>query len=226
MTHDHSHSHSHSHGHPGAATMPETPEFSGFKGRVAAFFLTSPFRKLLEWKMGKPEGRLLELLDLKGGEQVLDAGCGSGFHTLMMAELLPEGHIVATDVSTEMLDRLRAQAERRKLSARISPTLADNLALDMEDNRFDRAISAAVWHHLPDPQQAARELFRTLKPGGKVVVSDVEVVANKKAVAGLDGHDVAFGSEDMRRFLEGAGFAEVSVEKIGTWVIGSGLKPA
>jgi len=201
------------------------PEFSGLKGRFFAWFLTSPARRLLEWKMGRPEERIFALLELEGHEQVLDAGCGSGFHTLQIAARLPEGHVVATDVSDEMLARLRGQAAARGLSERIDAIKADNLALDMEDGRFDRAISAAVWHHLSDPEQAAAELVRTLRPGGRVVVSDLLIAPDKKAVAGLDGHDRAFGPDDMRRILEGAGLEAVTVETIGHWIVGAGERP-
>ncbi|MFT4974338.1 MAG: SAM-dependent methyltransferase [Myxococcota bacterium] len=206
------------------STQP-APEFSGLKGRFFAWFLTSPARKLLEWKMGRPEARIFELLELEGHEQVLDAGCGSGFHTLQIAAQLPDGHVVATDVSIEMLSRLRRQAAARGLSDRIDAIEADNLALDLEDGRFDRAISAAVWHHLPDPDQAAAELFRTLRPGGRVVVCDLLIAPSEKAVAGLDGHDRAFEPDDMQRILQGAGFETVTVETIGRWIVGAGERP-
>ena len=49
------------------------PEFSGLKGRFFAWFLTSPLRRVLDWKMGKPDQRVVELLALTGSERVLDA---------------------------------------------------------------------------------------------------------------------------------------------------------
>lgn len=201
-------------------------EFSGFKGRFFAWFLTSPLRRVLEMKMGKPEARMLELLQLQGGERVLDAGCGSGFHTLLLAEQLPEGQVVAVDVSPEMLDRLRRNAARRKLSERVEVLRADGLQLPLEDESVDRAVSAAVWHHLDDPQQACRELARALRPGGRAVVSDLEIQPATKAVKGLDGHDRAFGPADMKRIMEEAGLCDVRVETIGRWVVGAGDKPA
>lgn len=206
-------------------TAAQTPEFSGAKGRFFAWFLTSPLRRILAWKMGEPEERLLALLDLGGSERVLDAGCGSGFHSLLVAERVPDGCVVAVDVSSEMLARLRTLAAGRGLSDRIDVQLADGLALPLPDGSVDRALSAAVWHHLADPQGAARELARVLRPGGRVVVSDLAIVASQKAIAGLDGHDRGFGPADMVRILETAGFAEVQVETVGRWVLGSGVKP-
>lgn len=203
----------------------DAPEFSGLKGRFFAWFLTSPMRKFLEWKMGKPEERLLELLALRGDEQVLDAGCGSGFHTLLVAERVLNGKVVATDVSVEMLDKLQANAKARGLSGRIEPRLMDNLALELKDASMDRALCVAGWHHLPDLQRAADELARVVKPGGRVVVVDLEVLAGTKAVTGLQGHDKAFGPDDLRGFFEKAGLVQVQVEKVGRWLLGSGLKP-
>jgi len=204
----------------------ETHEFSGAKGRFFAWFLTSPLRRVLEWKMGKPEARLLELLRLEGGERVLDAGCGSGFHSLLIARSLPGGGVVAVDISPEMLDRLGRNAAREGLSERIEVLLADGLRLPLPDRSVDRAISAAVWHHLDDPEGACRELARTLKPGGRVVVSDLLIRPSEKAVAGLEGHERPFDADEMRRILEGAGLVEVQVELLGRWVLGAGEKPA
>jgi len=202
-----------------------THEFSGLKGRFFAWFLTSPMRRVLEMKMGKPEERLMELLELTGGERVLDFGSGSGFHSLLMAEQLPRGGVVAVDVSPEMLDQLRTNAARRGLTDRIEVLQADGLALPLEDASVDRALSAAVWHHLDDPDQACRELVRALRPGGRAVVSDLRIEANTKAIQGLDGHDTAFGPDDMRRIMEQAGLTDVQVEMVGRWVLGAGRKP-
>jgi ubiquinone/menaquinone biosynthesis C-methylase UbiE len=201
-------------------------DFSGFKGRVAAWLLTSPVRRLLEAKMGNPDARLTELLQLTGNDTVLDAGCGSGFHSLLLAEALPEGKVVAVDISQEMLDQLGRNAAKRSLSERLEAQLADGQRLPLEDNSVDRALSAAVWHHLDDPQAACDELVRVVKPGGRVVVSDLAVHASRKTLKGLSGHDQAFGPDDMRRIMEQAGLQNVQVETEGRWVLGAGDSPA
>ncbi len=201
-------------------------EFSGRKGQVAAWFLTSPLRRVLEWKMGKPEERLMEFLQLSGDETVLDAGCGSGFHSLLMAEQLPKGEVIAVDVSTEMLDQLRKNAKKAGVSDRIQVVHADGLHLDLEDESVDRALSAAVWHHLDDPQGACNEMARVVRPGGRIVVSDLNIEPSTKAVAGLKGHDQAFQAEDMSRIMSEAGLVDVQVDLLGRWLVGVGTKPS
>jgi SAM-dependent methyltransferase len=204
---------------------PTTYEFSGAKGRFFAWFLTSPLRRLLEWKMGRPEDRILALLRLEGDERILDAGCGSGFHSLLLARAVPRGEVVAVDVSTEMLDRLRRNAVHERLDERIRVLRADGLDLPLPEGSFDRALSAAVWHHLDDPQAACDELVRVLEPGGRVVVSDLLVAPSGGAGPAIPGHDRAFGPDDMRRVLERAGLVHVEVERVGRWVLGAGDKP-
>lgn len=206
-------------------TPTTTPEFSGLKGRFAAWFLTSPLRALLEWRMGKPEERILALLRLEGHERVLDAGCGSGFHSLLIARHLPQGRVLAFDVSAEMLDQLRRNVAAAGLSDRVEAALGDGFALPLPDGSVDRAISAAVWHHLADPARAASELARALRPGGRVVVSDLAVAPAQGPMPVVAGHDRPFGPDDMRRILEGAGLVNVEVERLGRWILGAGDKP-
>jgi len=172
--------------------------------------------------MGKPEERILALLQLTGSERVLDAGSGSGFHSLLMAEHLPKGSVVAVDVSREMLDKLRKNATRSGLNDRVEAVEADGFHLPFEGASFDCALSAAVWHHLDDPLAACREMVRTVKSGGRIVVSDLEIKNDEKAVAGLDGHDRGFGPHDMRRILSHSGLVDVEVESVGRWLLGSG----
>ncbi len=214
--------------------MSAEPEFSGLRGRFFAWFLSGPGRRVLEWKMGKPEPRILELLQLQGGERVLDAGCGSGFHSLLVAERVPQGSVLAVDVSTEMLDRMRKRVAARGLTERVEILQADGLDLPTPDSSVDRAMSAAVWHHLDDPQRACGELVRVLRSGGRVVVSDLEIKPSGHEHGGhghggkghgRHGHDRPFGPDDMARILEQAGLVNVTVEMVGRWILGAGDKP-
>jgi len=203
----------------------DTPEFSGLKGRFFAWFLTSPLRRVLEWKMGNPDPRFMDLMALDGSEVVVDSGCGSGHHTLMVAERLSSGRIIGLDVSSEMLDKLRRNAASRRVSDRVQALEADALAIPLDDAMADRAITVAAWHHLDDPEKACHELARVLRPGGKLVAIDLAITPASRPVKHLEGHDRSFDHADMRRFLEAAGLSEVQVETLGRWVIGAGVKP-
>lgn len=214
--------------------IPESIEFSGLKGRFFAWFLTSPLRRLLELKMGKPDDRILELLELEPEHVVLDAGCGSGFHSLLVAEQLEHGQVLAVDISQEMLDRLARTAAARGLEKRIVAIRANGLSLPVKTGGVDRALSVAVWHHLANAEGAnaegasaegaCAELVRTLRPGGRVVVCDLFIEPDKKAVAGLAGHDRAFDQAKMAQILETSGLQEVHVERVGRWVLGAGVR--
>ena len=81
----------------------------------------------------------------------------------MVARRLGSGRVVGVDVSTEMLGRLRRNAARQGLSARIEAIEADALALPLDDESIDRAITVATWHHLVDPRRACSELARVLR---------------------------------------------------------------
>ncbi len=209
--------------------IPESIEFSGLKGRFFAWFLTSPMRRLLDFKMGKPDARVMELLELEAEHVVLDAGCGSGFHTLLVAEHVERGQVLAVDISQEMLDRLARTAAARGLESRIVPIRANGLSLPVKTGGVDRALSVAVWHHLADAdgasaEGACAELVRALRPGGRVVVCDLHIEADKKAIAGLQGHDRAFNQAKLAQILEKSGLEQVHVERVGKWVLGAGVK--
>ena len=205
--------------------MSNRPEFSGLKGRFFAWFLTSPMRRILDTRMGKPDARFLELLALRGDETVVDLGCGSGYHTLLIAERLTSGRVLAVDVSTEMLARLSKLARRRGLGDRVEPILVDGASLPIAAGSADLGVSVAVWHHMDDPAAGCRELVGTLKAGGRVVSVDLSISAGIPAVRGLKGHDRRFGPEEMAGLLRDAGLGGIETETLGRWVIGSGRKP-
>jgi SAM-dependent methyltransferase len=129
-----------------------------------------------------------QALDAQPGERVLDAGCGPGFY---VAELLDrvgaEGSVVGVDASAQML------AMTAKRVPRADVREGNVTALPVEDADFDRALSVQVLEYVDDIPAALSELHRALRPGGRLVIWDV------------DWATVSWHSRDperMQRFLE------------------------
>jgi trans-aconitate 2-methyltransferase len=106
---------------------------------------------------------VLDRLDLRGDETVLDAGCGSGRVTLMLLERLPRGHVVAVDQAPSMVEHAR-----EALGDRATVFRADLTELVL-DEPVDAAFSNAVFHWVPDHDRLFERLFAALRPGGRLV---------------------------------------------------------
>jgi trans-aconitate 2-methyltransferase len=111
--------------------------------------------------------RVIDRLRLEGGETVMDAGCGTGRLTALLAERLPRGRVVAVDLSQNMLEEARARLSPR-FGGRVEFARADLAALPF-DSAFDGVFSTAAFHWVPDHMRLFRRLFQCLKPGGWLV---------------------------------------------------------
>ena len=107
---------------------------------------------------------LLEYLELRDGDRVLDCGCGMGFH-LMAMQKLRNLRLVGLDPDPARL----AWAEQHAVGARFVVGKAENLPF--ADESFDKVLMAEVLEHLRDDQLAIREVARVLAPGGVLAVS-------------------------------------------------------
>ena len=174
------------------------------------------------------------------GERILDVGCGPGFY---VAELLdavgPEGSVVGVDGSSSSLAVAARRCEGR---ANVAFHEADATSLPVADAEFDAALSVQVLEYVPDVAAVLREIHRVLRPGGRVVVWDVDwsTVSMRtedpermaRVLAGWDSHLThttlprTLGSElraagfDQVR-MEGHTFAtdELSHETYGGWLV-------
>jgi len=133
--------------------------------RVAANYRTSAVHAL-----GEDLAQMVRLADLRGDERVLDAGCGAGHAAAAFAPHVAE--VVALDFTEGMLRQVELLAAERGL-ANLVTQRGDVEALPFADGEFDLVVSRYSAHHWPHPAQAMAEFRRVLKPGGRVILSDV-----------------------------------------------------
>jgi trans-aconitate methyltransferase len=111
--------------------------------------------------------KVLARVKLRGDERVLDAGCGTGRLTRDLLEALPRGHVVALDVSQNMLDTARAYLEP-DFGSRVEFVRCDLLELPFECE-FDLIFSTASFHWVLDHDRLFRNLYRALRPDGSLI---------------------------------------------------------
>lgn len=115
----------------------------------------------LEW--GKV---VLDRLELRGDETIVDAGCGSGRVTELLLERLPDGQVIALDGSASMIEAAR---ERLSGHANIEFAVMDLLKLDLSDRQVDGVISTATFHWITDHPRLFEGLHAIIRPGGQLV---------------------------------------------------------
>ncbi len=103
------------------------------------------------------------------GEVILEAGCGIGAQTTIIAGMNPKSRFVSIDISEDSLNRARKATEERRLE-NVSIQKADIFDLPFAADRFDHIMVCFVLEHLPRPIDAIRNLIRVLKPGGSLTV--------------------------------------------------------
>ena len=112
---------------------------------------------------------MLEAAQPRGGERVLDVGCGAGHTALCFAPHVAE--VVALDLTDAMLEQTRSLAASRGL-ANLRCERGDAHALPFEDASFDLVTCRVCAHHFARPGRAVREAARVLRPGGRYLLVD------------------------------------------------------
>jgi trans-aconitate 2-methyltransferase len=106
---------------------------------------------------------VLDRLQLRGDERVLDAGCGTGRVTAALLERLPRGEVVAVDGSPAMV-----QQARERLGPRVDVRVADLTELELSPP-VDAILSTATFHWIADHDRLFERLHAVLRPGGRLV---------------------------------------------------------
>jgi len=184
--------------------------------------------------MGLGCGNPLAIAALKEGEIVLDLGSGGGFDCFLAAKAVGEsGKVIGVDMTPEMLKLARQNAAKGGYN-NVEFRLGEIEHLPVADNSVDAIISNCVINLALDKQQVFNEMYRVLKPGGRISVSDIVATAEIPREVRNDLAKIASciaGAErvdNVRAMLEKAGFAgihinpqEGSEEMIRGWAPGA-----
>ena len=162
-------------------------------------------------------GNPVALASLKEGETVLDLGSGAGFDCFLAAQKVGRnGKVIGVDMTPEMIGRARENA-RKGGYANVEFRLGEIENLPVSDSSIDIIISNCVINLSPEKNRVFTEAFRVLKPGGRIMVSDIVLL---KAVpnAIMDSIEMyvsciagASLKTDYLQTIESAGFKDVKV---------------
>jgi ubiquinone/menaquinone biosynthesis C-methylase UbiE len=119
------------------------------------------------------EARNLQWLGLRDDMTVLELGSGPGFVSEGLLDLLPNGSLVSVEIDPVLVEKARSYLQD-KAGSRWKLIEGNVMQIDLPDNTFDFVYGRYLFQHLPDPVGAAKEALRLLKPGGKLVITDVD----------------------------------------------------
>ncbi len=175
-----------------------------------------------EANMGLSCGNPVAMASISEGETVVDLGSGGGIDVFLAARKTgPQGRVIGIDMTQEMIELARRNAIKTGLE-NVEFHLAEIADMPLEDNSVDCVISNCVINLVADKDAAYAEIFRILKPGGRLAISDIalrktlpkdiqeSMAAWTSCVAG------AISIDDNRQKLERAGFAAIEVLDAGS----------
>lgn len=218
---------------PSDAEIPSAEAMSAFFGYSDSEMAAVPEGANLGLGCGNPQA----IADMKAGEVVVDLGAGAGFDAFLAAGKVGKtGHVIGIDMTHEMLAKARGNAARGGYE-NVEFRLGEIEYMPLPNDTADVIISNCVINLSPNKPQVLREAFRTLKPGGRLAISDVVATAPFPADFDDDDHLLsgcvtgASMVDDLQTWLEDAGFTQVLIdvkeesrEGIADWAPGRGIE--
>ena len=139
--------------------------------KLDILLINTPFRK---WFLGRATQKYyFEYFNEIKGKTVLEIGCGSGGGTELILKYFSPQKIIATDLDPRLISLAGKNVQNKKVTFE----RADATKLNYENESFDAVFDYGVIHHIPSPEwkECLNEIYRVLKPGGKVFLWDVSI---------------------------------------------------
>jgi ubiquinone/menaquinone biosynthesis C-methylase UbiE len=141
-----------------------------------------------------------------------DLGAGSGFMTEALLKM--ELQVIAVDQSQAMLNVMKAKF--RRYNGRVAYRVGSADALPIRDNKVDFAFANMYLHHIEDPALAIREMTRIVKPGGKVVITDLDTHNHTFLLEEHHDRWLGFERDTIAQWFTDAGLQFVKVSGVGS----------
>jgi len=159
------------------------------------------------WPITRP---VLERMGVSPADNILDAGCGAGWLSRVLARLAGEGRVVGMDISDEMIRHARQKSAEFGNLIFVTGSIEE---IPWEANFFDHAISVESSYYWPDPAQGVRELHRVLRDKASAWILINFYLDNPYSHQWAQKLQVPvhlFSAEDWKQLFRDAGFAEVT----------------
>ena len=150
--------------------------------------------------------KIYALAEIKEDSVIADIGAGSGFITEGLLD--KQVKILAVDQSEKMLEIMR-----KKFSGyeNIEYRPGESEKLPVGDNETDYVFANMFLHHVENPQKSINELYRILKPGGKLIISDADSHNYDFLITEQQDRWKGFNRNDIRTWYKNAGFRDISI---------------
>jgi ubiquinone/menaquinone biosynthesis C-methylase UbiE len=149
------------------------PALEKYKGRAIAqtmHFAGAPWLTRDSRQREEDCQQMLKCLQVKPGQTICDLGCGNGFYTLQLAQMVgPEGKVYGVDIQPEMLQLLRARAKDSDLK-NVELALGTVIDPKVPDNTMDLVLLVDVYHEFSHPEHMLAAIRKSLKKTGRLVL--------------------------------------------------------
>lgn len=196
--------------------------------------LNSFLAEELDMALKRRAKRIIEELNPQNGDKILEAGCGPGYYLNLLSKLGTAYKLYGVDVDESALALAKKIPNTKEV---LKADLAKQLPFKV--NYFDKAILSEVVEHIPDDKKAFREVYRVLKPGGKLVITVpninypfmwdpinwlLEKITGKHIKQGFwagiwSNHLRLYSSDQIKKTLKESKFSLVKLEVLTWWCL-------